>query len=92
MYIPVLGGAMAPAHLRNAANLPPPDLELLAVGDDADVVVASGDEADGELHVALGVAAVVVMPGRLPGEYLLEGMRFKLIFIRSSSRNLGTIH
>ena len=70
--LPVSSGAVPPAHLGDAVNLPPPDLELLAVWHDADVVVAAGDEADGELHVALGVAAVVVPPRRLPGEYLLQ--------------------
>ena len=63
---------MAPAHLRDPRDLPPPDLELLAVGHDADVVVAAGDEADGELHVARGVPAVVVRPRGLTGKYLLQ--------------------
>ena len=63
---------MPPAHLGDPFELPPLGVELLAVGHDADVVVAAGDEADGELHVALGVAAVVVLPGGLTGEDLLE--------------------
>ena len=70
--LPVLECLVAPAHLRYARDLPPPDLELFTIWHNADVVVAAGDEADGELHVALGVPAVVVLPRRLTGKYLLK--------------------